>query len=308
MIEGRIRFIQDGEVVAEGCNLITNIGKRAILRYLAGQVDNYASGLVVGVSSTTPNATDTALSFEVSRMPIMISSVKDYVNFDIVYRAQLPKGLQASIREVGLVSNVTSSSTRGLFNRVLSQMDSSGEGWTALSGPAISSDTANSRFGQDGLRVNTIPLSTTSLLELPVALDMSGYVQTDQIRLLYTTFDTNCQEIKVEFLASNGKSLYTLITPPTHTAGAGNPQVNIASVPITSFVNWANDWNDVVDIRVTTTAKSAGACSIMFDGLIIVDNNTIDENSCLVTRAAVGPVTKSSNVDMDIEYTLRFAL
>lgn len=308
MVEGIVKIIQNGEVVAEGHNLITTLGKRAILRYLAGQVDNYAGGLAVGISSSTPTTGDQVLGFEVARVEVQNTSVSDYANFDIVFKASLPSDLKANIREVGLISNFTNTSTRGASNAVLALLDSAGEGWTVTNGPAITSETTESRFGFDGIKINSIPLSTTSVIELSTALDMSEYVASDLFKFFYATYDTNCQSIRVEFINNDGKSLYYDIVPATHTAGAGNPQSAIATVGLSSFVNWAADWTDIETIKITTTAKNTGTCSVMYDGLIVADNNGTDENSCLVTHALIGPVNKLADVDMDIEYTLRFGL
>ena len=48
MVTGTYRFYQNGELVGECQNIITNFGRDLILRYLAGSVRDWSGGFVVG--------------------------------------------------------------------------------------------------------------------------------------------------------------------------------------------------------------------------------------------------------------------
>jgi hypothetical protein len=307
-MKGIYRIYLDGEMVSETENLITTAGKKSILRYLAGQIPDYAGAIAIGAATNAANVADTYMGFEIARAPIQVKSVKDYTNNDIVFRASLPSGLACSVRELGLLTSINNAADRGTSNAIISRLDSAGEGWAVTAGPALSSDTTNSRLGADALRINTIPLSTTSTISLDTSLSFSRYVGTDRFHLMMGTFDTNCQDVTVSFFDPAGNSTSYMYTPATHTAGGGVFQSQILSVPFSSFTNWANQWINISRITISTRAKAAGATSVLFDGLNVTDSNTLDENAILVSRAIPTAVTKAANVEMDVEYTLRFTL
>src|SRR6478735_8553083 len=308
MIEGIYRFYANGECVGEGKNLITTTGKKAIIRYLAGQIPEFGGGLVVGTVNTAAGVGDANLYFEVARVPVDLKAVKDYSTFDIVFRGSLPKGLAAKITECGLVVDSANTANRGVSNRVFALMESTGEGWAVANGPAIAADATNVRLGADAIKINSIPANNTSILTLNGVWDLSKYVATDKFALQFGTFDTNCASVKLEFINSAGYSLYYTYTPATHTAGAGVFQAQLLTQNMSVFTNWVNDWTNVTQIKITTTAGAGGTCSVALDGISVMDANISDELSALVSRAVVTAIPKVANIDMDIEYTMRFSL
>lgn len=68
MISGAYKIYSNGLLVSETSNIITNLGKGIILRYLAGNTGMYAGAICVGTSGVAAAATDTKLGFEFSQI------------------------------------------------------------------------------------------------------------------------------------------------------------------------------------------------------------------------------------------------
>lgn len=310
MVEGTFRFYQNGELVGESKNLVTTLGKRAILRYLAGQIESYAGGIVVGTNATAASVSDVSLNFEVARVPVDVKAVKDYSTFDIVYRASLPPALACKINEIGLITDPTNSARRGVTNSVLSNMDTS-ELWTSIQGVAITQDSTNHKLGSDAIKLNTVVAGTPTIVTLPVQYDFTKYLATDKFSMQFGTFDTGLVSIKIEFIDVAGLSFYKTLTYgveiPAHTAGGGVFQSQTVATLLSAFNNWAYTWSDIRTVKITVTSTGGGT-TVMLDGLAVIDTNTVDEASVLVSRSIPSTIVKAVNAEMDVEYTLRFAL
>jgi hypothetical protein len=74
MILGSYKIIKNGKCVAEKENIVTSIGKDIMLKFLGSSVSSWANSLGVGIGTTTPAITNTALDFEVARNSILLKS------------------------------------------------------------------------------------------------------------------------------------------------------------------------------------------------------------------------------------------
>jgi hypothetical protein len=99
--------IKDGDKeIARTPNLVTNIGKRHILNYLADKIADRGRFIAIGIGSTAANVADSKLEFEVNKYKVFSSSI-DFTNSTIIMKAELPLQLAATISEVGLFPGST---------------------------------------------------------------------------------------------------------------------------------------------------------------------------------------------------------
>lgn len=74
MLLGSYKIIKNGECVAHQENIVTTVGKDMILKFLGASIANWSEHLAVGVGTTTPTVSDTALNFEFARNMVMLKS------------------------------------------------------------------------------------------------------------------------------------------------------------------------------------------------------------------------------------------
>jgi len=73
-LSGRYYINLDGKTV-HSKNIITNVGREAIKRYLAGDTKSWAAAIGLGVGASTASVIQTKLDFEVDREPISLMTL-----------------------------------------------------------------------------------------------------------------------------------------------------------------------------------------------------------------------------------------
>jgi hypothetical protein len=294
-LKGIYRFYQEGVLIHEEENLITNLGKVAILRYLAGYSGHFGKSIRLGVGSTAANAADVTLNFENVQAPVTLIS-PDYTNTWLVFKARLAENLAGSFYEVGL-SNSYNEQVPMYASALILTFDNTVENW---SGGTY--NTTNARTGAANLRLAPATSSTTTVT-LDTLIDLSGYSSSDDFKLAYRNNNSNASSVFLRFYTdASNYFTYTINSPAV--------SYNIATFNKNNFVATGSpSWGNITQVGVSATAGAGGAAQVDFDGFRIDDKDTYNQVETLVSRTVLGtPVTKAVGVPLDVEYTLDLTL
>lgn len=265
--------------------MITTQGKSVIFRYLAGNLPRIAESIAFGIGSSAENVNDTALDFEVDRIPVTLVSA-DVVNDKLIFKGTIPQEYTGKIYEVGLWYGNPPQTSGG--STLIVGFDSDTEEWST---PVWNTSVA--RIGEDALQVAGGASSTLT----DIALDLSVFSDADFMSLAYnadaainnvvmrfSTDDTNYYEYS--FAAATGYEIKSM----------GKSAFTATGTP---------DWASIASITVSAT----GTGNAVFDGIRAEDADTISTDYALVARSLL-PVPKAKNADteMDIEYALEITI
>lgn len=297
MLSGEYKFYLDGDLVVASGNIITNFGKLAIMRYLAGNITSYAGAIAVGVSPKTTNTTDFVLDYELFRVPIAYKTT-NMANSSIVFKATAGSGVSGIIHEVGMFPSQNNELSGAYQTASVFNMNND-EAWQGV----IARDTVNSRIGSSAITLTAAGASMSSIYNQDVRLDLSGYSATDVFKLAFITFDNNATSIAVKFTNGDGAEIMGIFAPEAHTSGA-SPQYQIISITKSQFSNQNANWANIIRADVMLYA-GAGASTVAVDGLKVIDADHLNPEYGLVSRSTLAsPVSKNSNQTLDVEYSL----
>jgi len=265
--------------------MITTQGKSVIFRYLAGNLPRIAESIALGIGSTAENVNDTALKFEVDRVPVSLVSA-DILNDKIIFKGTIPQEYVGTIYEVGLWFGTPPQTSGG--STVIVSFDSDTEAWT----PATW-NTALARIGVDALQVAGGSSSTLS----DIAIDLSVYSDADFMSLAYNA-DAAINNVAIRF-STDTSNYYEY----SFAAATG---YEVKSMGKTAFTaTGAPDWSNITSITVSAT----GTGNAVFDGIRAEDADTISTDYALVARSVLStPKIKTSDTEMDIEYALEITI
>lgn len=308
MIKGRYLFKVNGEVVHECYNVITSEGLDIVRNYLAGTSPSWAGSISVGsLNLSAPSTSDSALEFEIARVPVLISSVD---GIEIVLTATLGPDLEGRIYEIGVYPTVLNTTSFGFDDKVISTFS---EDWVDSSGVSLSSvnfsgdeDTSDGRSGYRNLIVGDSGIEAI----YETGIDVTGYSQLDSVTFLYNTDSTGLDRtIRLTFiddqLPTSGTKYADFIFDGS---AAGYKTITKLYGDFTSTGNF----NGTVS-KITITSDAESAAEIHLDALKFNDTDETNLNFALVSRALVGSVggntasdyiIKPSDVEMDIEYRM----
>lgn len=294
-MKGTYRFYQEGELIHEEENLITTLGKVAILRYLAGYTGHFGKSIRLGVGSTAATAADQTLNFESLQAPVSLIS-PDYTNLWIVFKARVPESAAGTFYEVGLNSAYNDQPQSGGSAQILT-FDNTIEPWTVGA-----YNTSGARVGTGNLRINPAAASTTVTSTFDTLLDLSVYSALDDFKLAYNV-TANAASLYIRFYTDPANYFTYTVTAPT--AGYKVSTFNKSNFVTTGTPSWAN----ITQAAVSVTSNASGATTVDFDGFRIDDKDTYIQVETLVSRTVLGtPVTKTAGIPLDIEYTLDLTL
>lgn len=288
-MRGIYKFYQNGELIAQQENLITTEGKKAVLRYLAGQTGTLAQSLAVGTGQTAAAVGDLRLVFEVARQNITVTS-PDFINQKLIFKATLPQEVEGNIYEVGAFT-LSQYDTTG---RTLLNFDADTEPWSAGTFP-----TDTTRIGADSLRVNAALSTTTTSSLTNVLFDVSDFRDPDLFTMAYVPQDANLASLKIRLKtdASNYfEYTFTGLTTGYKVESFARNQMTKTGSPT---------WDNITSVDLLVTAKAAGATNVDFDGLRIDAAGIVNPDNVMISRTVLGtPVTKLGGMEMDVEYSL----
>ena len=290
--------IKDGDKeLCRSKNIITNIGKRHILNYLADKVTDRSRYIGIGIGSASPTSADYKLQFEINKYQVYTSTI-DYSSNVIIMKAQLPLQLAATISELALFPGVSTS--RAAEDRVITFFNNDAS-WT--NGSYIS-ESANSKINNTSFQIESSngAIVTSSSTDIP--FDISGYSTDDSISIAFKQNDENLQYVDISF-SSSDTDYYKYRINGTSVIGH-----RIVEVPLVDFfANPVGDPKDSISkISITVKANASTSTSVDFDGMRINDNDTYIQETGAISRAAlINPIVKEFGRILDLEYRLVIA-
>lgn len=292
-VKGTYRFYQGGRLVGKSENLLTNAGRRAILRYLAGRGGSVGDSIALGTGTIAPSVVDNRLTFEADRVTIDVISVL-YNDSLIVFKGTIPQEVQYTIYEAGLF-NMPSNPFSVESSRILLSFEDTIEEWSV--GTLVNT---NARLGSQSLRLQPAGSGTLEA-QAAVVADLSSFTADDNFTLAYTKASSNASSLILKFKDLNGNQ-YALTKSITSAPLA----YNVLTFRKGDFVaTGAMDWTNVTSISVSHSATAGGASDVYLDGLRIEDDDVVSGDYALLSRSVlVSPVSKTDASPMDIEYAL----
>jgi len=295
-MKGTYRVYKGGLLVAEQDNLITNLGRTIILRYLAGNIGSFAGAIAAGAQHKAAVVTDTKLGFEFMRGAITVSAPMVQSN-TVVYKASMPLNSAGRVYELGLYPHLTQTNAEYAGNLFIG-FDPATE---SLTGGGA--NTTNYRTGAESYAVGAAAGASTTAAATAIRGNFGVYDPTDTFSLGYFLNDANTASIAVRLLVDSSNYFTYTVTTGTATG------YFVADFDKSSFV-WTGlpSWDNVTRAEFVVTARAGGATSVNLDGMRINDTDVYPEYALVSRTVLATPVTKASGEQMDIEYTLGFNL
>lgn len=289
-MKGVYRVYEDGQLIAEFPNIITNRGRIAIGRFLAGQNTSWSDVIVAGVGESSPDISDNFLDMEIWRDEIDFSS---YVSSDgtIILRSTFPTGFAAKIYELGIYCTSTPQTlSRG---PVIATFDSSRETWST--GTRV---TDQFRVGSQGLKIEPAGGGTASSVQRYIG-NFRAFDENTVFKLGYFA-TAGVTQASIRLKADNSNYREHFFVPNT------NGSYSIEKWSVDQFTVFGNpDWQEIYEIEVRVT----GSGHVVFDGFSAVLENPQDIMTVLVSRALVQNggdnfIKKEASRELQIEYII----
>jgi hypothetical protein len=282
--------------------MLTTEGKLHVKRYQAEYVNSIARSMVFGIGAATETVGDKALQLEVESSPINLTAY-DFVNNQIVYKAEIPEAYAGKIYEVGVYSLDENPTNSDYASRLITTFDSASEDWEDNSGVLANFGTTATRVGVDSLLFTPASSATTTYNLNDLELDLSGYSGADNFVLAYNVANSNTSQITVRFMVNSGNYYSTSLGAQT----SGYKIVNVLKSAFTS--TGTPTWATITKIQILVTSTSGGASNVEFDAIRINDTDSAITDYVLVARKVLTtPVTKVAGMAQDMEYRINFTV
>lgn len=308
MIKGKYRIYEDGSLVGEYKNIITDQGFNIIRNYLAGNSEAWAGAISLGaLNLSTPSSSDISMEFEISRYNIDTSGVRGN---NIVLSAEIDIDFSGKIYELGIYPTLRNEISDGFDDRVIATFN---ENWMDQSGVSLSSsnfsgseDSPLARSGYRSIIFNDSALTTYA----ETSVGISGYSDLDSISILYKTAVLGADKtIRLTFydnqLPTAGTRYYDFQFDGT---ALGYKKV---SQLLGYFTETGNFNGDVSKVELSSLAGDFA--TIHIDGIKFDDSDETNPDFALISRALIGQAGGDSSTDyfekragasMSIEYEM----
>lgn len=293
-MRGYYNIYSNGELVNHTPNIITDEGRRLILKYLAGNIATLAGAISVGTSGVAPVRSNTKLGFEFSRAVVDVSS-PDFVAGRVIYKGTLPTSIGGKIYELGMYPSVDGPMTE--FNsRLITGFDA---GVEPLTGGLIS--LTNYRIGAESYAVTAVASGTSTASLTSTRGDFSGFGDDDSFSLSYFINDANTSSIRVRMM-TDAVNYYDSVVIPSSVSGYYTAEFLKSAFVATGTPNW----NSISAVQFIVTAKAGGSTTVQLDGFRVNDNTIYSDYALLSRGVLQTPETKALGQQLDIEYVLEF--
>ena len=287
--------IKDGnKEICRSNNIITTVGKRHILNYLADKITDRSRHIGIGIGNSATSITNYKLDFEINKYQVYTSTI-DYASSTIIMKAQLPLQLAATISELALFPGVSSS--RGADSRIITFFNNDAY-WT--NGTYVS-DSANSKINNTYFQISSTSGTAVTATSTDIPFDISGYSTDDSISIAFKQNNSNLEYIDFSFYSSD-TDYYTYRVNGTGTAGH-----RILEVPLVDFLatSVGDPKDSISKISIKVKATAGNDTSVDFDGIRINDNDTYVQETGAISRAVLDtPIVKEFGRILDLEYRL----
>lgn len=290
-MKGYYKVYDKGDLVAELPNILTNSGRIAIGRYLAGERASWGDALAIGSGDSTPDLTNKSLDMEFWREEVDFKSYNGPASSPankLILRSIIPSRVAGFIHEIGVYCTLTPDQILQ-YGPIIAAFDSSQENWSGGS-----DDLLSYRIGTKSLRVES-GLSAT----LEYYGDLRAFGQDTKFKLAYFSFGS-ATSVKIR-IASNSSNYREYAFEPD--LGAG---YRVESWALADFDQVGNpDWKEFFTLEV----EVEGPGDIVFDGFSATDERPEDITTVLVSRALVNTngdnfIEKLPTRELQIEYLI----
>lgn len=308
MAEGIFKFYQNGELIGEQRNNLTETGRILAIKSLMGALPSFGNTLAIGVDSTANTlsgnlATNNRLGFQVAKAPVVASFLDTSVTYDgLVFKAKIEDPSSYRIQEAGLVSEPLGNGGSSYKSETLLSFEPSDNlespAGTSLIGVAASGtntaiittsdDPTNFKIGDKALRIASG--GTVTVNKTFTGLD--SYANTDLLNVAY--YANTGAVVTITFYSNSATTAFTL--------SSGTATYKVASMALSSgTVTGTFDWGNITKITIASATSWA-----ILDGIRLEAVSRIDSNSGLISRTAFSStITKVAGIPLDIEYYLR---
>jgi len=294
---GTYKIYKHGELVRAQKNLITDLGRRTILDFLAGQNNSWSDFLALGTSAVPVTLSDRYLGFEFLRAPVAVK-VADFNTDAITMKAEFYDPSAGWIYELGLFPTNGAPESADSTTTLLSAFNQEVEPWSAGVWNEV-----DFRLGSESLELATTTGTTLWAENMYYGSALSQYTPADILDLAYFTQDTNASLAGVRLHTDeNNYFEYTFV--PQTVAG-----YHVQSFTKGDFIAVGTpDWNIITSLSVGVQAGAGGGTTVQFDGLAITTLNTYADYG-VVSRAVLDdPLYKEVSEEIDVEYVIQFSV
>ena len=308
-LSGEYVFYKNGVEVARSKNIITTLGKEAILKYLSRESYEYASRIVLGCGPTAASISDEFLSLEMFATSINFKTL-DYTQTptELVFRTTLPSTFNGVIYESGITTGggVTLTNLNSVNDNpeLAATFDPDYEDWSLSTGVAFHTNdlegTPRLRIGKYGLEI-TAPSSTTRQSTLNSIVPILPYISSDKIKVALHISGSIPNSVMIR-LSNDGLNYYTLTIPAANLSlGYNIVTYNIAQLVATGSPEISQTQS------ISVLVNSGASQSIVTMDAIKFDNYSDLEKPILVSRSVLAtPLIVEGGYPFDIEYRLAF--
>lgn len=314
-ITGIYRFFQDGVLIGEYKNGLTQTGRTLAIKTLLGINQIFVNSIGVGIDSASNSLnssstiiTNNILGFEVGRVPVIGSSFEVQNGQQaLVFSSEITDSNQYNIYEIGIFSAENNNSAINLTGELIlsfDNFDTFNKYGTAAAGTASAGQIgASARIGADTYYLGKNQNSTTDYVEVitnPSSLSfLKDFISEDLFKLAMVN-TCNGEGASVYFRLHTDDTNYYELKFISDTA-SGYKVLNATKG--SAVINGSPDWGNINKIKIFNTTTSS---FVLLDGFKI-DYGTYytDTNFGLVSRAKLNnPIFKSSGTPITVEYSL----
>ena len=300
-MNGTYYIYSGSELLAVSENVVTDEGREAILRFLAGERNSLADHMVFGIGETAALQTDILLDFEYHRDDVDLKQANQ-AESQLVIRGRIPDEKTFDIYEIGLMLDENTMDTE-VPNNLITTFDSNDEAtWRIYDGASFIEEGfeyVGGRTDGGGFHVDVPSNETRSLVRDGSFGSFENLPSDDEFALAYDVLSGSATTIEVRFRLDESNYRSYSFTP-----GTG---FNVQRWKKSDFVQTGSaGWDEMESLEVVVTAGELGA-DVLFDGLRY-DAVSGDERAVLVSRTVLTtPVPKRSTSEVQIEYVLNVA-
>ena len=302
MLKGIYVFKQNGIEIGRSENIITDNGKKSILKYLTNSISEWASSIAVGAIPTTAASSDKTLYYEIARSAVTMKSYRSGTPNLIIVKSTLDASVAANIYEIGVYPNTTSQifGTRDQmiltdFSYYYDWLKTAGSG-TVSNTPFIPQDPYSPRVGFNSIK---LPAATT-ISNSNFSLNLSSYTSTDTLDILVNVPVTSTGSNTLNLTLTDVNGLTSIASYSYNASTTSGYQV--------LSTNLASNINTLSTIK-TITIQSVGTNSaITLDAIRVSVTSEVGDSSSLVSRSVLTtPIAKIYGTPLDIEYYLQLS-
>ena len=257
---------------------------------LAGNVNSFASSILVGIGEDIATVDDTKLTFAIDGANIAGTMVDD-VNNAIYFKASLPVKSQYVIYELGCFAANSVTSQQMMQNALLMSFGDSPV-WVSSAGSHTQDDTYT-RIGTNSIHYSILA-SAVATGASPMLINLD---QLDSLTVFSLAFySSNIASVKIRFKNSDTDYYqYTI-------SSMMNNDYNISTFTKGDFVATGSPtWSNIISLELEIQATGSNGF-IDLDGLRY---DSAGQNNLLLSRAlSADPTMKPAGSTLDIEYIL----